>query len=130
MSVFCLGSDQIERYWQSFEAHIYRLERLGYVGADELRDDLKLAKRQLWGYQDGPTVLGISITRIAGKTCEIVAAVGRQSKSGQLEEVYAAIEKWAREIGCIRIRVIGRKGWLRKFPEFTQTGIVIEKELV
>lgn len=130
MNVFCLGSDQIDWVWPRFEQHIYRLERLGHIGADEIREDLKAAKRQLWGYQVGSEIIGITITRIAGKTCEIVAAAGRQSSSGQIEQVYREIDAWARSIGCERMRIIGRKGWLRKFPEFMQTGIVIEKDLI
>lgn len=128
MGVFCLGSEQIDSLWNEISPFVYRLERFGHVGADELREDLKTAKRQLWGYQTSG-VIGIAITRIAGKTCEIVAATGTQSEKGQIEAVYTEIERWAREIGCVRVRIVGRKGWLRKFPEFTQTGIVAEKDL-
>jgi hypothetical protein len=128
VNCFCLGPEQIDGLWDEFSSHIYRLERLGHLSADEMREDLRLAKRQLWGIQ-GPDVLGIAITRIAGKTCEVVAATGKQTQTGQIEALYAHIERWAKDIGCERMRIIGRKGWLRKFPEFTQTGIVIEKDL-
>ena len=128
MGVFCLGSEQIDALWNDVSPFVSRLERFGHVGADELREDLKQAKRQLWGYQT-TAVIGIAITRVAGKTCEIVAATGTQSEQGQIEAVYAEIERWARKIGCVRVRIVGRKGWLRKFPEFTQTGIVAEKDL-
>jgi hypothetical protein len=105
------------------------MERLGYIGADELRDELRLAKKQLWGLQEGPAIRGICITRIAGKCCEIYAAAGRQSKPGQILELYEHIERWARDIGCDRMRVIGRKGWLRMLAGYSQTGIILEKDL-
>lgn len=41
----------------------------------------------------------------------------------------AAIEAWARRIGCHRIMVSGRVGWERVLPGFERTGIVLEKEL-
>lgn len=129
MSVFCLGAEQIDNLWPEYEHHIYRMERLGYIGADELRDELKLSKKQLWGLQDNGKVAGICITRIAGKCCEIYAAVGAQSKRGQILELYNHVEQWARDIGCDRMRVIGRKGWMRMLSNYSQVGVVLEKEL-
>ena len=129
MSVFCLGSDEIDKHWNAFEQHVYRLERLGHLGADELREELKDKKRQFWGYETEGRIIGIAITRVTPNTCEIVAAAGTQTKPGQIQELYEHIERWARENGRIRMRVIGRKGWLRAISGFTQTGIVMEKDL-
>lgn len=130
MSVFTLGSNEIDKHWDEIAPHLYRLQRLGHIGVDEMREQLKGALRQLWGYHEDGKVIGLTITRMAGKTCEIVAAVGKQTNAGQIEETYREIERWAKSVGCERIRVIGRRGWLRKFPEFQQTGIVMEKDLI
>lgn len=129
MSVFALGAEEIDRYWSSFEDHLYRFERLGEISVTELRDDLKEKKKQLWGYQDGSTVLGIAITRVAGKTCEICGAVGTQRQAGQILELYAEIEAWAKSIGCERMRIVGRKGWLRVLVGYCVTGVRMEKEI-
>lgn len=129
MSVFCLAAEQIDALWDEIAPHIYRMERLGYIGADELRDELKLSKKQLWGLQEAGAVRGICITRIAGKCCEIYAAVGSQSKRGQIIALYNHVEQWARDIGCDRMRVIGRKGWMRLLANYQQVGIVLEKDL-
>jgi hypothetical protein len=129
VNVFCLGPEQIDSLWDEYSQHIYRMERLGHLGADEVRDELKLAKKQLWGIQDGPKIVGICITRVTGKCCEIFAAAGTQSKRGQILELYNHVERWARDIGCTRMRVIGRKGWMRMLKGYLQTGIVLEKEL-
>lgn len=130
MSVFCLAPEQIEGLWGEFEQHVFRLERLGHVDAKELRDDLKAAKRQLWGYQESDgRVIGICVTRVTQTTCEIVAAAGTQTARGQIQQLYEHIERWAKELGLVRIRVIGRKGWLRSLNGFSQTGIVMEKDL-
>lgn len=129
MNVFCLGPEQIDSLWDLYSHHVYRMERLGFLGADELRDELKLAKKQLWGIQDGAPILGICITRLCGKCCEIYAAAGTQTKRGQIIELYNHIEQWARDIGCTRMRVIGRKGWMRMLAGYSQAGIILEKEL-
>ena len=128
MSVFCVGSDEIDKYWSDFERHLERFERLGHINVEETRSDLRSARKQLWGYQTSDGVLGVCITRVAGETCEVCGAVGSASKS-QILEVYAAIEAWAREIGCTRMKVMGRRGWLRVLEGFIQTGIIAEKEL-
>jgi hypothetical protein len=39
------------------------------------------------------------------------------------------IEQYARSQGCNKILALGRKGWLRKLPDFRATLVVIEKEL-
>lgn len=129
MNVFCLGPEQIDSLWEEFAHHLYRLERLGHLGVDEVREDLRLGKKQLFGVQDEGQIIGIVITRIGGRTCELYAGAGKQTAIGQIEALYREIESWARAIGCARMRVIGRKGWLRKFSDFTQTGVVLEKEL-
>jgi hypothetical protein len=128
MSVFCLGSDEIDKHWDTFKDHLYRFERCGEINVEEARSDLLTARKQLWGYQDDQRILGVCLTRIAGETCEICGAVGSGSKE-QILEMYAAIEKWAREIGCVRMKVAGRRGWLRVLEGFEQTGIIAEKQL-
>ena len=128
MNCFCLGPEQVDEIWPEFEHHIYRLERLGHLDPTEIREDLKAAKRQLWGCQDG-RILGIAITRVTKTTCEIVAAVGTQTAPGQIQQLYEHIERWAKDLGLVRMRVIGRKGWLRMIAGYTQTGIVMEKDL-
>jgi hypothetical protein len=128
VNLFCLGSDQIDQFWDEFSEHVERLRRLGIADPDELRDDLRLAKKQLWGVQDG-RVIGIAITRITGTVCEIYAAAGTQTMRGQIQQLYAEIERWAPTKGCSRIRIIGRRGWKRALKGFEETGVVLEKEI-
>jgi hypothetical protein len=130
VNLFCLGSEQIDSLWDEFAHHIYRMERMGFLGADELREELKLSKKQLWGVQDDTgKVAGVCITRVCGKCCEIYAAAGTQTKRGQILALYQHIEQWARDIGCTRMRVIGRKGWMRMLSGYLETGIILEKDL-
>jgi hypothetical protein len=132
VNLFCLGPEQIDVLWDEFSTHIYRLDnlgRLGHLSVDELRDELKLAKRQLWGIQDDGRVIGIAITRIGGRCCEIYAAAGTQTARGQIQALYERIEQWARDIGCLRVRIVGRRGWLRALKGFQVKDVVLEKEL-
>jgi hypothetical protein len=133
VNLFCLGSEQIDSLWDEFSAHVYRLEnleRLGHLSADDLKEELKLSKKQLWGIQEDGRVIGIAITRIGGRTCEIFAAAGTQTQRGQIQALYTEIEKWARAEGCVRMRIIGRRGWMRMLKGYQPTrDVILEKEL-
>jgi hypothetical protein len=130
VNLFCLGSEQIDSLWDEYAEHIFRLERLGHLSADEIREELRLAKRQLWGIQVDGRVVGIAITRIGGMTCEVFAAAGTQTERGQIQQLYERIEQWARQKGCARMRVVGRRGWQRVLTGFRQSkDVILEKEL-
>jgi hypothetical protein len=129
LNVFCLGSDQIDDIWPRFAEHIYRLERLDLCSAEEVRAELKAARKQLWGLQDGQVITGVAITEIKGRTCDVWGACG----SGSYKDMAAlldAIEQWAQSIHCERMKIQGRRGWARLFKEYRQTGVILEKELV
>lgn len=125
MNVFCLGPEQIDNLWPLFAHHLERLT--DYFEADEIRASLKDAEKQLWGLQDGPEIVGVAITRVLGRTCEIVGGAGTADYES-MRELHKRIETWARDIGCSRMRLQGRKGWIRLLG-YSQTGIVAEKEL-
>lgn len=127
MNCFCLGADQIDPLWDELAPHLYRLERAGYVSAKEIRESLRDMRMQAWGLQDGQKIAGVVITKICGTTCEVVGGVGSAPYEA-MRELHREIETWARTKGCQRMRLMGRKGWLRVL-NYTQTGIVAEKEL-
>lgn len=129
MSVFTLAPEQIDNYWPLIADHLYRLQRRGYIDVDEVHEDLKAARKQLWGYAEGGKVLGVCITRITkGRVCEFYGAVGTQSRPGQIQEVHEAIRTWAKSINCTKLRFNGRVGWLRLLKTYKQTGVIAEEE--
>jgi len=134
MNVFCLGAEQIDNLWPLFAHHLERFEReTSAYNAADLKEDLKLARKQLWGYQSGQEITGVTVTHVMesprGRVCEIVAACGTETIKGQIDEVFAAIEEWARAVGCTRIRILGRRGWKRRLKDFTEVGIILEREI-
>lgn len=129
MSVFCLGSVEIDRHWNEIAPHLHRLQRLGFIDTGEVREDLKAARKQLWGYEDCGRVVGVAITRVTkSRVCEIYGAAGTTTAPQQIQQVHEAIEAWAKSINCTKLRLQGRRGWLRKLTGYTQTGIIAEKE--
>jgi hypothetical protein len=133
VSVFSLGPEQIEELWPRFGHHIERLEReTGLVLASEVRDGLIASHKQLFGWQEGERILGIAVTEIRqtpkGPCCWVIGAAGTESRKGQIDAIIASIEAWAKGIGCSRVMLEGRRGWLRRLNNYRQVGIVLEKE--
>lgn len=59
--------------------------------------------------------------------CRIWLAAG--NKHELVSRMLGDIEKWAKENGCSKIEVVGRKGWLRVLSDFTSPHTVLEKRL-
>jgi hypothetical protein len=87
---------------------------------------------QLWAYHDGEfrAVVATRIyTNAVGRVCQLYICIGHDV-SELLEGGYLQIERWARDIGCYAMEIVGRKGWLRALPGFAEKAVVMEKRLV
>jgi hypothetical protein len=99
----------------------------GGTNADDLFALCVTGDRQLWlSIEDGQTVAAC-ITAIFieadGKVCEIISAGGR----GVLDHV-DEVAAWAKANGCRAMRLIGRRGWLRRL-DWPLKGVIMEKAL-
>lgn len=129
MRIFALSAAESQMYWDDFAHHFERFERVGDRTAAEIKESAGKEMMQVWGLQDSDEVHGVAVTEIietaSGRVCVICAACGTARKPMQ-ERLLDEIGKWAAEIGCVKVSIQGRKGWLRYFPRFRQTGIVAE----
>jgi hypothetical protein len=130
MNVFSLHADQIDDVWPHLAALLGAYERqCEALTAEQVYTAAKASRQQIFGLQDGTHIHGIVVTEIQstarGPVCELVAAIGRAPVEAQ-HQLMEQIEDWARQIGCVAVRLQGRKGWLRFDRRFRQTGIVAE----
>jgi hypothetical protein len=63
----------------------------------------------------------------AGKTCVITACAG--TNMSRWLPLISHVEAYAKGEGCIRVRIFGRKGWLRALQGYRATNVIIDKEL-
>lgn len=131
--MFCLAAEQVEPLWEDFSHHFERFERACKdMTAEQVKRAASQGLMQIWGLQDAEGVNGVCATEILethrGLVCVIRIACGSAPR-GLMERLLDEIGRWARASGCIAVRYIGRRGWLRRFPRFTQTGVVAEWEL-
>lgn len=129
MNVFAASTDDLQRHWTDFSPYLARYEiETRQTSLEQFRQALLAHKQQLWGLQDSSGVHLVCVTEILdtpqGQICHIQAAAGHASRS-ELRQLFERIQVWAREIGCVLVRIVGRKGWLKVLP-VRETGRVME----
>lgn len=81
----------------------------------------------LWLIVDKGQIKAAVVTGLFGDACEIIATAGTDAKSWI--HLIDGIEKYARDEGKSRVRIIGRRGWARLLPQYKQTSIILERRL-
>jgi hypothetical protein len=86
------------------------IEHGGTHDEKDVLDAVASGAAQLWMRGDSAAVTEIvSYPRV--KACRVWLAAGNLE---DIREIERQVEAWAKELGCSRLEIIGRKGWLRK----------------
>jgi hypothetical protein len=86
------------------------IEHGGTHDEKDVFDAIVSGAAQLWMQNDSAAVTEIvSYPRV--KSCRVWLAAGDLEDIRSIER---QIEDWARGVGCGRLEIIGRKGWLKK----------------
>jgi hypothetical protein len=135
MHCLCVDPDRIDEIWphvESFIASALWRSPDGDTPADTLYElhDRSLLLWIVWA-SDEKEILAAATTRLIkigkGLVCVITACGGRDLKRWKwsIDE----IEKYALAEGCVELRLMGRKGWVRMLHGFREPWSVLVKEL-
>ena len=130
MRLFAFSPQDAASYWDDVRPFFDAMEKQhdGPI-ANVVKDLAVRGNAQIWGFDDGENLCGVLATEVIttarGKVCNIMTAYGRVPVPMQ-ERMLDEIGKWASSIGCVAVRLQGRKGWLKRFPRMHQTGITAE----
>lgn len=98
----------------------------------QVREGLEAGRYQLWTAVRGNQIEGAWCTRLAEyaseRVCEIVYCGGHDIERW-LDITVEPVSWWARERGCKRIRIFGRRGWVKLLPEFREVLRVLERDI-
>lgn len=101
------------------------------ITVDELRASLLAGDRMLWIALRGRDLLMALVVEVYDtprrRICLILSAGGHPSVPWPW--IAAQIETFAAERGCKRVRIVGRKGWMKKLPDYRATCVVLSKDL-
>ncbi len=59
-----------------------------------------------------------------GRFLHILAMAGEYSR-----DLVNEMETWAKSIGCVKSVFTGRKGWMRRVPDYKLKAVTLEKEI-
>jgi hypothetical protein len=128
----CIDPAHVARVWP-LVAHLIRAAmRKGRISEFADVEAAVLAGTELlWVAADRQAIWAAAVTQLGRangeKFCTIVACGGRER--ARWLPLKAELEKFARAEGCAAIRIHGRRGWAREFPDYRLTRILLEKEL-
>ena len=98
---------------------------------EDIEADILAGRSLLWVAWNGRAIESAAATILinseAGKVCIITVCGGSDMK--RWLPLIGQIESYARREGCARVRIYGRKGWLRVLDGYEQEHIIMDKEL-
>jgi hypothetical protein len=108
------------------------LETGGDWTEQQIMRGLRDATLLLWCAVRDAEMLAIAVTELVridrwGKICNIVVCAGRERRAWT--PLLASIEAYARKEGCRRMRISGRRGWLKIFPDYVEQYTTMDKTL-
>jgi hypothetical protein len=121
-----IGTDDLDEKWPE----ALKLLEPALTGASPraVRAFIEAGTYQLWMAGNEAAATTSISTFPVGNVLTVVHLGGRNMWQW-LGEGLAAIEFWAREKGCDRIRINGRDEWSRVLPGYRKTAVVSEKVL-
>lgn len=129
-SVMRVMPDNIPALWPQLEALLRpALAMCSTHGADDVRRGLMAMRAQLWAQMDGDTVEAAVTTEFvdypAGLYLRVWHAGARRDRRMDDDAFFDVLDRWREGSGCVGFEVVGRQGWLRKFPEARIEGLIM-----
>lgn len=128
----CVDPRRVREIWPHAAALLRSaLRRTTLNALEDVEADILSGRSLLWlawadeGIQAAATT--VLINSEAGKVCVITACGGAGMK--RWLPLLDGIEAYARDEGCVRVRIYGRKGWLRVLDGYREKHVILDKEI-
>ncbi len=121
--------NDIHLVWEDVRPLINRALEHSYThGLGDIADGLFTGYMNLWVYGEFQAAM---VTQVLedhhGKFCLLLTLSG--DNFDEYKQYLDVIEAWAKAEGCKEMRIYGRRGWLRKLPEFKEQYTLASKPL-
>jgi hypothetical protein len=128
----CVDPKQVHIIWPEVSHWIKRAMERGDLGTFvDTEADVLSGRALLWLAWDAPKIEAAVVTKLGRsektKSCVIVACGGERSE--RWASLIEQIENYARAEGCDAVRIFGRRGWARVYPEYRVAKILLERRL-
>lgn len=132
VELICVDPDRVDAIWPHAASLLQSAcRRTGLNAFADLEADILSGRSLLWIAWNGEAIEAAAATVLinseTGKVCIITACGGREID--RWLPLIDGIEAYARNEGCARVRIYGRKGWQRVLEGFEQRHVIMDKEL-
>lgn len=136
VKALCVDPARIEEIWPHVSAFIEEAfwHERGDDSAEIVLADLQAERALLWIVwdDDDKQIIAAATTKLlhvrGGLVCLITSCCGNDLHRWQ--QCILEIEIYAKAEGCSRVRIDGRLGWRRYFPDYRERWVVLEKTLI
>lgn len=132
VELVCVDPERVREIWPHvsplLKAACYRTKLNAFA---DIEADILGGRSLLWVAWNGRTVESAAATILIdseiGRVCVITVCGGSDMK--RWLPLIDQIEAYARDEGCKRVRIFGRKGWLYVLDGYEERHIIMDKEL-
>ena len=127
---YCVAPPQVEEVWKQ----IGHLIATAYTHPsdetfEQTQADVLNGKALLWVAVQRGDFIAAAVTKIWQTNKKILSVLACAGEGDDWPGMLKPIEDYAEREGCDAVRLEGRHGWQRVFPEYHQPWIVLEKRI-
>jgi len=131
VELVCVDPRLVDQFWPHVEELIKNaVDHCGSWSVDLVKTAVLSGEQLLWITWDGSAIRAAATTLLLreqkGLVCLAVTCGGEDQN---WPERFSAIEKYARDEGCVAARIQGRPGWARIFKDYKAEWVSLEKAL-
>lgn len=132
VELICVAPDRVHEFWPHVSDLIHRaIRRTNLSHSQDIDFDVLNGDGLLWIAWNGSAVEAAATTSLietdAEKVCVLTACGGKDMH--RWLDLLGQIEDYAKAEGCSRVRIFGRKGWVRVLERYRIRNVILEKEL-
>ncbi len=132
VELVCVEPGRIDEIWPHVRELLRKAcQRTSLSAFAEIEADILSGRSLVWLAWNGSVIEAAAATSLinsdSGKVCVITLCGGQGMK--RWLKLIERIEVYARDEGCTRIRIFGRKGWLRVLNGYEAKHVIVDKEL-
>jgi hypothetical protein len=104
--------------------------RTGLSNFEDIESDVLTGLQLVWLAWDGKDILAAATTQLVkphDKVCVLTACSGHDRDKWL--PLFSRIEQYAKDEGCQKMRIYGRRGWERVLDGYTAEHVILEKPL-
>lgn len=130
--LICIDPARVAEFWPHVRSMILgAIKRTGLSHSGDIEASILSGGSLLWIAWNGSAIEAAAATQLriadSGKVCTLVACGGKGVRHRLA--MLTKIENYARDGGCSRVRIFGRKGWVRVLPHYSVEHVVLERRL-